>query len=229
MADELPDATRPDVTRPDVTQWHERTVERSLRAARERAISRGDKFISAAGELLRTTGKTDFTVQQVVDRSGMSLRSFYHHFATKDDLLLALIEETVHRYLADLRPRIAEEPDPVEQLRMVLLTSFRNPESGDPANRGLVLFHWHLAESRTEEFIATLSPQVDLIAEVLEAGVARGRFRTDIGVKALATMVTNMLISLLDMRILGVDLTDEPVTAEDVVRWCLAAVAPQPG
>ena len=217
----------PRPTTPPTTQWHERTVERSLKAARERAISRGDKFITAAGELLRTTGKTDFTVQQVVDRSGMSLRSFYHHFATKDDLLLALIEDTMQRYLADIRPRVDAESDPVEQLRLVLLTSFRNPESGDPANRGLVLFHWHLAESRTEEFVATLAPQVDLIAEVLTAGVAQGRFRTDISVPALATMVTNMLISLIDMRVLGVDLTEETVTAEDLVRWCLAAVAPQ--
>ncbi len=73
-------------------KWQERAVNRSLRAARERAISRGDQFIAAAADLLRTTGKADFTVQEVVDRSGLSLRSFYQHFATKDDLLAAVVE-----------------------------------------------------------------------------------------------------------------------------------------
>src|ERR1039458_5626042 len=80
------------------TQWQERTVERSLKAARQRAISRGNTFIAAAVALLRTTGKVDFTVQEVVDRSGMSLRSFYQHFASKDDLLLAVVEERVHHH-----------------------------------------------------------------------------------------------------------------------------------
>ena len=38
------------------------------------------------------TGK-DFTVQDVVERSGQSLRSFYQYFAGKHELLLALFEE----------------------------------------------------------------------------------------------------------------------------------------
>ena len=208
----------------ETTQWHERTVERSLKAARQRAISRGDKFIAAAADLLRTTGKPDFTVQEVVDRSGMSLRSFYHHFATKDDLLLALVEETVRRYAASVRAAVEEAPDPPEKLRVLLRTMFGSEETDDPASRGLVLFHWHLVEARTDEFAATLAPQVDLVVEILDAGVAAGQFRTDISVPVLASLVTNTLMSTLDMRILGVHLTDESVTAEDLLNWCMAAV-----
>ena len=205
-------------------RWQERTVNRSLRAARERAISRGDQFIAAAAELLRTTGKPDFTVQEVVDRSGLSLRSFYQHFATKDDLLLAIIEETVARYIAALRPSIESESDPAEQLRILVTNLFGSPEADDPAARGLVLFHWHLADTRTDEFAATLAPQLELITEILEAGRACGQFRTDLSVPILAALVTNTLVSLLDMRVLGVRLAEEPVTADDVARWCLAAV-----
>lgn len=214
MTDETPAAAR----------WHEHTLERSLRNARERAITRGDKFIKAAAELLRTTGKSDFTVQEVVERSGMSLRSFYHHFATKDDLLLALIEESVRRYIAEIRPKLDATEGAVEKLRLLLNTSFRGRYSGDPASRGMVLFHWHLADARTAEFVATLAPQVALITEILEEGVRAGVFRADIPIEVQATLVSHTLLSLLDMRVLHVQLTEKPVTAEQLVEWCLTAV-----
>ena len=43
--------------------------------------------------ILGETGRTDFTVLEVVERSKTSLRSFYQHFSTKDELLLALIDK----------------------------------------------------------------------------------------------------------------------------------------
>lgn len=209
---------------PAKAQWHERTVERSLKNARERAISRGDKFIKAAGELLRTTGKSDFTVQEVVDRSGMSLRSFYHHFATKDDLLLALIEESVRRYTAEMRPKLDATDGAVEKLRLLLNTSFRDRYTSDRASRGMVLFHWRLAEARTAEFVATLAPQVAMITEILREGVEAGAFRADIPLQVQASLVSHTLLALLDMRVLAVELVDEPVTADQLVEWCLTAV-----
>ncbi|HEY4946993.1 MAG TPA: TetR/AcrR family transcriptional regulator [Acidimicrobiales bacterium] len=206
------------------TQWQERTVERSLKAARQRAISRGSMFIAAAVELLRTTGKPDFTVQEVVDHSGMSLRSFYHHFATKDDLLLALVEETVQRHVGSARKQVEAESDPVVKLRVLLTSMFGSEETDDPASRGLVLFQWHLAGSRTDEFAASFSPYVDIVMEILEAGAAAGTFRTDISVPVLASLVIHTLVSILDMRVLGVNLNDEAVTTDDMVRWCLSGV-----
>ena len=210
----------------DTTQWHERTVERSLKAARQRAISRADQFIAAAATLLRTTGRPDFTVQEVVDQSGMSLRSFYHHFATKDDLLLALVEETTRQFTAMQRPMVEAVDDPVEKLRVMIAAAFDDERSDDPASRGIVLFLWRIADSRSGEFTAALRPQIDLVREILQHGVDQGAFRDDISVAVLTSLVTNTMVSLLDMRVLGVQLTAEPMTGEDIVRWCLAGVAP---
>ena len=49
--------------------------------------------MSSALAILGETGRTDFTVLEVVERSKTSLRSFYQHFSTKDELLLALIDK----------------------------------------------------------------------------------------------------------------------------------------
>src|SRR6476620_2940424 len=51
------------------------------------------RFMKSALAILGETGRTDFTVLEVVERSKTSLRSFYQHFTTKDELLLALVDK----------------------------------------------------------------------------------------------------------------------------------------
>ena len=206
------------------TQWQERTVERSLKDARERAITRGGMFIAAAVDLLRTTGKADFTVQEVVDRAGLSLRSFYQYFATKDDLLLALVEETVQLHLATIRQRVDAEDTPRAKLEAYVTALFGSPETDDPASRGMILFQWHLAATRTDEFAATIAPYVATVSAVLDQGVADGTFRDDLAVPVMADLVTHTLVSILDMRVFGVNQRMPAVSADDMVRWCMAGV-----
>jgi AcrR family transcriptional regulator len=210
------------------TQWQVRTVEHSLKEARLKAITRGGKFIVAANELLLQTGKADFTVQDVVERSGMSLRSFYQYFATKDDLLLALVEEAVQGYVANIRSRIAAESDPVDKLRVLVRTMFSSAERTTSSSRGMVLFSWHLADTRTEEFSAIFTPQVAMVAEILEVGVASGVFREDIDVPVLAALVIHTVVSVIDMRILGVQMARRVINEDDIVGWCLSGVMAPP-
>ncbi len=216
-----------DAERSSGAQWHQRTLERSLRSARARAISRGDKFITAAAELLRETGRPEFTVQEVVDRSGMSLRSFYHHFATKDDLLLALIEETVIAYMRRLQPLLDAEEDPLERLRIFIRFVYGGEDKDDPAARGMVLFHWQLADSRSEEFVACLGPQVEVLERLLSEGVAAGKVRDDVPVPVLTAFITHSLMSMLDMRVMGVSITDGPLSGDEVWACMQGLVAPQ--
>jgi len=207
-----------------VTGWQERTVEHSLKAARQQAISRGGLLIAAAVELLRTTGKADFTVLEVVERAGMSLRAFYQHFATKDDLLLALVEVTVDQHAAYARRKVDAATGAEAKLDALVRAMFGSQETDDPASRGLVLFHWHLADSRSAEFAATIQPYADLVAGILAAGVADGTFRGDLPVPVMAGLIVHTLVSVLDMRVLGVHLRGDDATADDLVRWCRSAV-----
>ena len=75
--------------------WRARAVSRSLNTARSRAEQRVQRFLDAAFELIDEKGTTEFTIQEVIDRSKQSLRGFYQYFDGKDELLLALFEETL--------------------------------------------------------------------------------------------------------------------------------------
>jgi AcrR family transcriptional regulator len=75
----------------DRLSWREQAVARSLDSARIRAESRVQRFLDAAIELLNSGSGKDFTVQEVVERSGQSLRSFYQYFGGKHELLLGAV------------------------------------------------------------------------------------------------------------------------------------------
>jgi AcrR family transcriptional regulator len=96
--------------------WRERAVSRSLNAARSRAEVRVQRFLDAAFSLIDEKGTTEFTIQEVIDRSKQSLRGFYQYFDGKDELLLALFEETVREATEDLRAVVDEVTDPLGRL-----------------------------------------------------------------------------------------------------------------
>jgi len=77
--------------------WKQRAVERSIKTAKLRAAQRVQRFLDAAQSIIIEKGSTDFTVQEVVDRSRQSLRSFYLQFDGKHELLLALFEDALSR------------------------------------------------------------------------------------------------------------------------------------
>ena len=208
-------------------RWRERAIERSLRNARARAVSRSDRFIGAASQLLIETGRTDFTVQEIVERSKMSLRSFYQHFASKDELLLALFEELIREWVGRLRVTVYEFTDPLDQLRAYVLGMYSTVQDrGHTApSRALSLYHLRLAETHPSEFEHALSPQIDLLVEVLEAGTASGIFRSDIPSEQVAMILTQTLVATLHMSVLGAYWADRPVSEDALWSFCAAAVA----
>ena len=116
----------------NVPAWRQRAVARSLSAARTRAEQRVQRFLDAGFALMDEKGTTEFTIQEVIDRSQQSLRAFYQHFDGKNELLLALFEETVREATEDLEAAVDSLTDPLERLRVFTI---RLHEWCDPAER----------------------------------------------------------------------------------------------
>src|SRR5271170_6718764 len=112
--------------------------------ADEAEVTRGDRFIKTAVEILGETGRTDFTVQEVVARSKTSLRAFYQHFSSKDELLLALFERTIAQSVEIWRAEI-NGLDSTAALKLVVDRVSEQPESSvqDSLNRALSLYNQH--------------------------------------------------------------------------------------
>ena len=163
---------------PDEPVWKQRAVERSTRAAKQRAEQRVQRFLDAAQEIITDKGTTDFTVQEVVDRSRQSLRSFYQHFDGKHELLLALYEDALRRATALVATAAAGHDDPVTALKTAvqLLFELSRPDPG--AHRPLFTdFAPQLLLSHPAEVRRAHAPLLGLLTELATAAADAGQLR----------------------------------------------------
>ncbi len=188
--------------------------------------SRANRFMRSALAILGETGRTDFTVLEVVERSKTSLRAFYQHFATKDELLLGLVE----RIMADASERWRNETEPLtsdEALRTLILRISAPAESStqDSINRGLTYYNDHLLETRPKEFAKVLAPLHSLIGDILRRGISEGTFRADLNVDTDATILMQTVLGALRLRNLGSELNGVPVEGDDLYTFCVRGLA----
>lgn len=75
------------------------------------------RLVEAGIAVMRRTGDIDPPVRDIVRRAGLSNQAFYRHFRSKEELLLAVLEEGRRELLAFLERRMAQAGDPVEKVR----------------------------------------------------------------------------------------------------------------
>jgi AcrR family transcriptional regulator len=167
--------------------WRELAVARSLDSARMRAETRVQRFLDAAVELMSASPGKEFTVQEVVERSGQSLRSFYQYFAGKHELLLALFEESVRSTAEHLRESVAEEGDPMDRLHRFVVEYYRlcRPAARSRSVKkypiiGMADFAQQLLTEYPKEASIAFVPLVSLFEELLNDAAAAGVVRADV-------------------------------------------------
>jgi AcrR family transcriptional regulator len=177
-------------------------VARSLDSARVRSEGRVQRFLDAGFELLGNaeSGK-EFTVQEVVDRSGQSLRSFYQYFAGKHELLLALFDEAIRSTADRLEVLIAEEKTPLDRLHAFVVEYYRSclPAPKGRASKSnpspvLAEFSHELLTAHQDEASRAFVPLVTLLTSVLADAVAAGAVRPSLEGEDAAGMVLSTIM-----------------------------------
>jgi len=191
----------------------------------EAEVTRGDRFIRTAVEILGETGRTDFTVQEVVARSKTSLRAFYQHFSSKDELLLALFDRTIEQSAHAWRAEI-NGLDSTSALKLVIDRLSQQPESStqDSLNRALSLYNQHLAETRPREYARVLSPLHQLIRDIVEQGITEGVFNPGLDVGATAAIIMQTMVGAQRLHWLGSELNGTPIDAGQLYDFASRAL-----
>ncbi len=181
----------------------ELAVSRSLYTARARAENRLQRFLDAALELMTDGDGKDFTVPEVVERSGQSLRLFYQYFGGKPELLLALFEDSVRSTTELLRDTIADETDPLERMHRFVVEYYRlcrpvpkgkGAKTLPAAAPMMVDFAQQLLTSHPTEAAVAFSPLVSLLNEVLDEAEAAGSIRAGLQRSPFAGIVLEAIM-----------------------------------
>lgn len=197
--------------------WKQRAVERSIKTAKLRAAQRVQRFLDAAQAIIIEKGSTDFTVQEVVDRSRQSLRSFYLQFDGKHELLLALFEDALSRSADQIRAATSTQGEPIERLKVAIQLLFESSRPDPAAKRPLFTdFAPRLLVSHPSEVKVAHAPLLALLTELMEEASEAGQLRTGINPRRMAAMTMQTVMFVAQSSGGTDEASIHPISADEV-------------
>jgi AcrR family transcriptional regulator len=137
------------------------------RTDRRRARTR-ESLVTAARSLIAENGVSGLRVGEITERADVALGSFYNHFESKEDVVEAIVADTVRAIAAANTPLIESLDDPAEAASVSYRRFIRLADQ-DPELAKL-LVNLDRAEARSESMLV---PEAQ---KALERGIEAGRF-----------------------------------------------------
>lgn len=210
--------------------WQQRTIDRRLSTARARALARSSRFLATALELVEESGKADFTIQTLIDRSNLSLRAFYQHFAGKEELMLALYENVTSQFTEDIRHEVAAADGPMEQLEAFCRGVLSRAESSEAVGgRVMTIYNLSLEIERPDDFAKVWEPHLRLLTKIITSCARAGLVRTDLTPAQLTTLLNTTLTALAQIGVFHLGGKGSKLTEDQLWAWCKQAVTPPAG
>jgi AcrR family transcriptional regulator len=175
------------------------------RKARTRAA-----LLAAARALFAARGVESTTIAEIAEQADVAVGSFYNYFATKDELLAALLESALTEQRQALEARQAQVEDPAEMIaiahRHLVGVAQSDPELA-----------WLLVRLETPHRVAR-SVLWESASSDLAAGIAAGRF--DVADPQLALLASGGALLAVIHAVLEGDVTSDVAGAhaEGVLR-----------
>lgn len=136
---------------------------------------RRKEILEAAGELIRSQGYDNTTVEAIIQKAGVAKGTFYYYFKSKEDILDALVQSMVNE-VCEVYKKIADDPkiNAINKMQRMLRGENQLPEAENglmddlhqPENR-------ELHERLNVEIIMQVAP---VFAQVIEQGKEEGVF-----------------------------------------------------
>ena len=137
-----------------------------------------ERVLDAAVDLFATQGYSATSVSQVIERAGLTKGGFYHHFASKDELLFEIYGDLITRQLAAMDEIVARKLPRSETLRL-LIGDLVESTAGSSAQ---ALVFWrelhHLGDERTAAYRQARRRFHDAVRKLIADGQRSGEFGT---------------------------------------------------
>ncbi len=220
------------MARPSMTEHlAHRAVERAVagrRAEYEREMAR---IVESTFTVIERTGTLDPSMRVILAEANLSTQAFYRYFASKDELMLALLDEGRRRLLSSLQRRMLRSAGPQDQVRAWIEGVLAQAATAGAASRTRP---WVTSEQRLGElFPEEQQASVDLLLGLLYEPIrhlrraSNGRARngdiTDSAIRHGAVMVYEVAFATLRSH-LAAGTKPSPGETEDLVAFCIGGV-----
>jgi AcrR family transcriptional regulator len=159
------------------------------------AVDRREVILDRAADLFARQGVAATTVREIADAVGILSGSLYHHFASKDDIVDAIVGSFMTDLVARYDGVLTSTQDPAQRLRGLVVASLETVAGHPHATEIYQNDARYLAS--TGEGKAPVTENARLIRRawigVLEEGVAAGLFRADVPVSVIYPLLRDGL------------------------------------
>lgn len=153
------------------TMLARRAVERAAEQRQAELAEGMQRVVEATYELVETTGTVDPPMRQILARTGLSTQAFYRLFRSKDELMLALLDDGRRRLVAHLERRMQRAGPPAAQVRAWIdgVMAQAADQRAASRTRPFVAGEARIAEAFPEEHAASVDQLVALLVPPLTA------------------------------------------------------------
>lgn len=181
-----------------------------------------DEVLDAAAELFTTAGVAATSTRQIADAVGIRQASLYHHFRTKDDILVALLSGTVASSLTAAQ-QLADRPEPPAVLLHSLTLLDCQLLWEGPWNLGILYLLPEVRAPRFDSFHRQRSTLREAYRQLCERVVAELDTPRpgELDITADEDAVFRLVESLPNLRVDGLGSPDQPQRTADLALHLL--------
>jgi AcrR family transcriptional regulator len=157
-------------------------------------VSRRDDLLAISARLFAEHGYDRTTMREIAAEAGIQAASLYHHFATKDEILHAVIRDFLLGLPSAYRDIIAENPGPDRVIRVFVAFALRIALENSTLLSIVIRERKALLGRDGFTYVETALREVRAIwLEVFQAGVAEGVFRADLNPHVVIRMMMDLV------------------------------------
>lgn len=158
--------------------------DRKARAVMQQLVASGQvtdpesargKLLQTAAHLFRSKGYERTTVRDLASAVGIQSGSIFHHFKSKDEILKAVMEETILYNTALMRSALAQSTSPRERLLALIRCELQSIVGGTGEAMGVLVYEWRSLSEESQAYILSLRDTyeqiwLDVLGEARDAG-----------------------------------------------------------
>ena len=139
------------------------------------------KLLQTAAHLFRNKGFERTTVRDLASAVGIQSGSIFHHFKSKDEILRAVMEETIHYNTAMMRASLEEASTVRERVLALIRCELQSIMGGSGEAMAVLVYEWRSLSAEGQAHVLALRDVYEQIwLQVLGEAKAAGYIRGDV-------------------------------------------------
>ena len=182
------------------------------------------RLLRAGLELLFERRDTSYTIEDLVRRAGVAIKTFYRSFPNKEMFLQEVFIAIVAGAVPAVRECVlASSDDPLERLRNAVTGVLRSYDERESDDWVIANEHMRIASVSPEAVVMADRPFRDFLRELVVDAAAAGQVRP-VDLDWDVAIITAMITSSFHVLALGGGEQDRDELAENVWRFCRTAL-----